>query len=75
MNKSAMTTIIALALSIIGYFNRGSNEILMMTGLFALSGGVTNWIAIHMLFEKIPLMALALFQTDLKNLSRVLKSW
>ena len=56
MNKSAMTTIIALALSIIGYFNRGSNEILMMTGLFALSGGVTNWIAIHMLFEKIPLI-------------------
>ncbi len=56
MNKSAMTTIIALALSIIGYFNRGSSEILMMTGLFALSGGVTNWIAIHMLFEKIPLI-------------------
>ena len=21
---------------------------------FALSGGITNWIAIHMLFEKIP---------------------
>ena len=26
-----------------------------MTGLFALSGGVTNWLAIHMLFEKVPL--------------------
>ena len=25
-----------------------------MTGLFALSGGVTNWLAIHMLFEKVP---------------------
>lgn len=24
------------------------------TGLFALSGGVTNWIAIHMLFERVP---------------------
>lgn len=24
------------------------------TGLFALSGGVTNWLAIHMLFEKVP---------------------
>lgn len=23
-------------------------------GLFALSGGVTNWIAIHMLFERVP---------------------
>lgn len=56
MNKSAMTTIIALALTLIGYFNRSSDDILMMTGLFALSGGVTNWIAIHMLFEKIPLI-------------------
>lgn len=56
MNKSAITTIIALALSLVGYFDRGSDNILMMTGLFALSGGVTNWIAIHMLFEKIPLI-------------------
>ena len=56
MNKSAMTTIIALALTIIGYFYRGTDDILMMTGLSALSGGVTNWIAIHMLFEKIPLI-------------------
>ena len=27
-----------------------------MAGLFALSGGLTNWLAIHMLFEKIPLL-------------------
>jgi uncharacterized membrane protein YheB (UPF0754 family) len=27
-----------------------------MTGLFALSGGVTNLLAIHMLFENIPLI-------------------
>ena len=25
-----------------------------LTGLFALSGGITNWLAIHMLFEKVP---------------------
>jgi uncharacterized membrane protein YheB (UPF0754 family) len=24
------------------------------TGLYALSGGVTNWLAIHMLFERVP---------------------
>ena len=24
------------------------------TGLFALSGGVTNWLAVHMLFERVP---------------------
>ena len=27
-----------------------------MAGLFALSGGLTNWLAIHMLFEKIPFL-------------------
>ena len=27
-----------------------------MTGLFALSGGVTNWLAVHMLFERVPLL-------------------
>lgn len=27
---------------------------LLNTGLFALSGGITNWIAIHMLFERVP---------------------
>jgi len=24
------------------------------TGLFALSGGITNWLAVHMLFERVP---------------------
>ena len=54
MNKSITTNIVAFALIIIGYFNQDSGKILTMTGLFALSGGITNWIAIHMLFEKIP---------------------
>ncbi|MFT7087076.1 MAG: uncharacterized membrane protein YheB (UPF0754 family) [Rickettsiales bacterium] len=27
-----------------------------MTGIFALSGSLTNWIAIHMLFEKVPFL-------------------
>ena len=27
-----------------------------MAGLFALSGGLTNWLAIHMLFERIPFL-------------------
>ena len=25
-------------------------------GSFALSGGLTNWLAIHMLFEKVPIL-------------------
>ncbi len=31
-----------------------SNPILFTVGLFALSGAVTNWLAVHMLFEKVP---------------------
>tara|TARA_A100001011_G_scaffold383743_1_gene455372 strand:+ start:206 stop:799 length:594 start_codon:yes stop_codon:yes gene_type:complete len=27
-----------------------------VTGAFALSGGITNWLAIHMLFEKVPFL-------------------
>ena len=27
---------------------------MLNTGLFALSGGITNWLAIHMLFERVP---------------------
>ena len=27
-----------------------------MTGIFAFSGSITNWIAIHMLFEKVPFL-------------------
>ncbi len=27
-----------------------------MVGLFALSGSITNWLAIHMLFEKVPFL-------------------
>ena len=29
-------------------------SLLMSTGLFALSGALTNWLAVHMLFERVP---------------------
>lgn len=52
MNKSLVTNGIAAILVAVGY---GINsEILLSVGLFALSGALTNWIAIHMLFEKVP---------------------
>jgi hypothetical protein len=31
-----------------------AGDVVLSTGLFALSGGVTNWLAIHMLFERVP---------------------
>lgn len=52
MNKSVITNLIAAVLVVLGYFLAA--PILFSVGLFALSGAVTNWLAIHMLFEKIP---------------------
>ena len=54
MNKSLLTNIIALLITLIGIINPFENSLLLMIGLFSLSGGITNWIAIHMLFEKVP---------------------
>ena len=53
-NKSLTTNLVALVIIVIGYTSPVYSEIIYMTGLFALSGGVTNWLAIHMLFEKVP---------------------
>jgi uncharacterized membrane protein YheB (UPF0754 family) len=52
LNKSVITNLIAAVLVVLGYFLAA--PILFSVGLFALSGAVTNWLAIHMLFEKIP---------------------
>jgi len=57
MNRSLVTHAAAAALAGSGLlFPEGSTlrGPLLSAGLFALSGAVTNWIAIQMLFEKIP---------------------
>ena len=54
MNKSILTNIVALLITLIGILNPFENSLLLMIGLFSLSGGITNWIAIHMLFEQVP---------------------
>jgi uncharacterized membrane-anchored protein YjiN (DUF445 family) len=52
VNKSIVTNVIALICIVVGYF---LNQHLIFTiGLFALSGAITNWLAVHMLFEKVP---------------------
>ena len=57
MNKSLLTNLIALALIAISYFTINEfSSLILYTGLFALSGAVTNQLAIHMLFEKVPLL-------------------
>lgn len=52
MNKSTITNLIALAIAITGYAL--SNSIIFSVGIFAVSGAITNALAIHMLFEKVP---------------------
>lgn len=56
MNKNIITNLVALIITIVGYFSPVYSEIIFTTGLFAISGGITNWLAIHMLFEKVPLL-------------------
>ncbi len=52
MNKSSLTNIFAAAILTLGWFL--DNQLIMMVGLFALSGALTNWLAVYMLFEKVP---------------------
>lgn len=54
MNKADITNLITVLIMAYGYSN--SNEAIFLIGLFALSGAITNTIAIHMLFEKIPFL-------------------
>ena len=54
LNKSLATNLVALAIICASFPSPKYNEIIYQTGLFALSGGITNWLAIHMLFEKVP---------------------
>ncbi len=52
MNKSVLINVLAAAILGAGWFL--NNSIVMMVGLFALSGALTNWLAVYMLFEKVP---------------------
>lgn len=57
MNKSLITNLIAVVLIALSYLlNNEFSSVLLYTGLFALSGALTNQLAIHMLFEKVPFL-------------------
>ena len=53
-NKSVLTNGISFLILLLGL--NLQNNIITTVGLFAISGGLTNWLAIHMLFEKIPFL-------------------
>ena len=76
MNKSILTNLISVTITTIyGLVSPIYSTEIFMAGLFALSGGLTNWIAIHMLFEKFLFyMVLVLYLTDLKILKNGIKN-
>ena len=53
-NKSLITNLLAFLFVIIGIII--NSQLLITIAIFALSGAITNWLAIHMLFEKIPFL-------------------
>jgi len=55
-NKSFLTNLIAVLIIIGGYLSPVEPDLMKSIGFFALSGAVTNWLAIHMLFEKVPFL-------------------
>jgi len=54
-SKTSLPTLIAMCLIGVSYVpDLFYADLIRNIGLFAFSGAVTNWLAIHMLFERIP---------------------
>ena len=56
LNKSFLTNLTAILIIVAGYLFPIEQDLIKHIGFFALSGAITNWLAIHMLFEKVPLL-------------------
>lgn len=57
MNKGLITNLLALLVAVGGFFLvEPFRTPVLYAGLFALSGALTNALAVHMLFEKVPLL-------------------
>ena len=56
MNKSLITNIFSASIFVVGLYLPDSDvkPFVLSAGLFSLSGALTNWLAVHMLFEKVP---------------------
>ena len=55
-NKSLITNLISILIILIGFLYSDDFSFILLVGVFALSGSITNWLAIHMLFDKIPFL-------------------
>ena len=57
LNKSFITNLISIILIGVSFFIPAEfSKYFLYAGLFALSGSITNQLAIHMLFEKVPFL-------------------
>jgi len=56
VNKSLATNALAALLVVGGLVSPQFGDQIFSVGIFALSGALTNWLAIHMLFERVPLL-------------------
>lgn len=54
INKSFITNFISLTIIGCGYLSPYYREQILTIGYFSFSGALTNWLAVHMLFEKVP---------------------
>jgi uncharacterized membrane protein YheB (UPF0754 family) len=54
LNKSLLTNALSALIIVVGYVCPVQQELVKSIGFFALSGAITNWLAIYMLFEKVP---------------------
>lgn len=55
-DKNVLTQIVAGGFVAVGYTLPVYKEEVMSIGYFALSGSITNWLAIYMLFERVPFL-------------------
>lgn len=56
LDKSLVTNLVAIGIIASSFYCPQYANNVKAVGVFALSGAITNWIAIHMLFEKVPLL-------------------
>jgi len=56
MNKSLITNLISTLIILIGFLFKDEFSFILVIGVFALSGSITNLLAIHMLFDKVPFL-------------------
>ncbi len=76
-DKSSMTNAAALGLLGASFMVTDPlfSPLLANCGLFALSGALTNWIAIHMLFEKVPLLyGSGIIELKFESLKKAIKA-